>query len=44
MKENAKIIVPPRDAKIIVPPRDISKVNPIDTKNSLNNKGYVGGR
>jgi hypothetical protein len=44
MHENAKIIVPPRDAKIIVPPRDMSKINPTDTKNSLNNKGYVGGR
>ncbi len=44
MKENAKIIVPPRDAKTIVPPRDIGKINPADTKNSPNNKGYVGGR
>jgi len=44
VKGNAKIIVPPTDAKTIVPPRDISKINPTDTKNSPNNKGYVGGR
>ena len=44
MKENAKIIVPPRDAKTIVPPRDMTKINPTDTKTSPNNKGYVGGR
>jgi hypothetical protein len=52
-QENAKIIVPPRDAKIIVPstdakiivpPRGMTKINPIDTKTSPNNKGYLGGR
>jgi hypothetical protein len=43
-KDNAKVIVPPRDAKIIVPPRDMTKINPINPKTSPINKGYDGGR